>query len=201
MPWESSTGPEIRHSPRPICVCKPFPRKKASWALLKFAALWLAHRDLALRIDLFECRVRQQVFRTVLRDFAALNALILCLLSIQSTPRTMSGWPSVYSRVPFSRSTFQDKCKKFADKYIEHDFVVLFIDIILIKPQVYRHLLYNRLGTADDRLNVSPFQIRVDKIAIHPSTWITPDSIRCISYLGSGRKVSFKLHASTSSSS
>jgi hypothetical protein len=50
----------------------------------------------------------------------------------------------------------QDKCKKFADKYIEHDFVVLFIDIILIKPQVYRHLLYNRLGTADDRLNVLP---------------------------------------------
>ena len=49
----------------------------------------------------------------------------------------------------------QDKCKKFADKYIEHDFVVLFIDIILIKPQVYRHLLYNRLGTADDRLNVA----------------------------------------------
>jgi Arv1-like family len=52
--------------------------------------------------------------------------------------------------------TAQDKCKKFADKYIEHDFVVLFIDIILIKPQVYRHLLYNRLGTADDRLNVPP---------------------------------------------
>jgi hypothetical protein len=52
--------------------------------------------------------------------------------------------------------TFKDKCKKFADKYIEHDFVVLFIDIILIKPQVYRHLLYNRLGTADDRLNVAP---------------------------------------------
>ena len=50
---------------------------------------------------------------------------------------------------------FKDKCKKFADKYIEHDFVVLFIDIILIKPQVYRHLLYNRLGTVDDRLNVS----------------------------------------------
>lgn len=55
------------------------------------------------------------------------------------------------SLCPFNK---QDKCKKFADKYIEHDFIVLFIDIILIKPQVYRHLLYNRLGTADDRLNV-----------------------------------------------
>ena len=54
-----------------------------------------------------------------------------------------------------AKADLQDQCKKFADKYIEHDFVVLFIDIILIKPQVYRHLLYNRLGTADDRLNVS----------------------------------------------
>ena len=27
-------------------------------------------------------------------------------------------------------------CKRFADKYVEHDFVVLFIDLVLIKPQV-----------------------------------------------------------------
>jgi lipid intermediate transporter len=40
-------------------------------------------------------------------------------------------------------------CKRFADKYVEHDFVVLFIDLVLIKPQVYRHLLFNRLGNAD----------------------------------------------------
>lgn len=35
------------------------------------------------------------------------------------------------------------RCKRFADKYVEHDFVVLFIDLILVKPQVYRHLLFN----------------------------------------------------------
>lgn len=29
-------------------------------------------------------------------------------------------------------------CKRFADKYVEHDFVVLFIDLVLIKPQVCR---------------------------------------------------------------
>jgi len=58
-------------------------------------------------------------------------------------------------QIPRPKTDAEDQCKKFADKYIEHDFVVLFIDIILIKPQVYRHLLYNRLGTADDRLNVS----------------------------------------------
>lgn len=27
-------------------------------------------------------------------------------------------------------------CGKFCDKYVEHDFVVLFIDLVLIKPQV-----------------------------------------------------------------
>jgi lipid intermediate transporter len=63
-------------------------------------------------------------------------------------------------------------CKRFADKYVEHDFVVLFIDLVLIKPQVsrlscdfcslklsrfkvYRHLLFNRLGRADDKLDPS----------------------------------------------
>jgi hypothetical protein len=46
-------------------------------------------------------------------------------------------------------------CKKFADKYVEHDFVVLFIDLVLIKAEVYRHLLFNRLGRDDSRFDVS----------------------------------------------
>ncbi|KAI9704763.1 MAG: sterol homeostasis protein [Candelina mexicana] len=33
------------------------------------------------------------------------------------------------------RLTQCPRCKRFADKYIEHDFVVLFIDLVLIKPQ------------------------------------------------------------------
>ena len=33
------------------------------------------------------------------------------------------------------RLTQCPRCKKFADKYVEHDFVVLFIDLVLIKPQ------------------------------------------------------------------
>jgi hypothetical protein len=33
--------------------------------------------------------------------------------------------------------------------------VVLFIDLVLIKPQVYRHLLFNRLGRKDDKLDGS----------------------------------------------
>ena len=52
------------------------------------------------------------------------------------------------------RLTQCPRCKRFADKYVEHDFVVLFIDLVLVKPQVYRHLLFNRLGREDDAFDV-----------------------------------------------
>ncbi|KAI5801405.1 Arv1-like family-domain-containing protein [Peziza echinospora] len=48
------------------------------------------------------------------------------------------------------RLTQCPRCRGFADKYVEHDFVVLFIDLVLIKPQVYRHLLFNSLSGAGD---------------------------------------------------
>lgn len=37
------------------------------------------------------------------------------------------------------RLTLCPNCKRFADKYVEHDKVVLFIDLVLIKPQVSDH--------------------------------------------------------------
>ncbi|KAH7379465.1 Arv1-like family-domain-containing protein [Pyrenochaeta sp. MPI-SDFR-AT-0127] len=52
-------------------------------------------------------------------------------------------------------------CKKFADKYVEHDFVVLFIDLVLIKPPVYRHLLFNRLGRDDDEFDRSILRLGI----------------------------------------
>lgn len=39
------------------------------------------------------------------------------------------------------RLTVCRNCGRFCDKYVEHDFVVLFIDLVLIKPQVIRILL------------------------------------------------------------
>jgi hypothetical protein len=36
------------------------------------------------------------------------------------------------------RLTVCKNCGRFCDKYVEHDFVVLFIDLVLIKPQVRR---------------------------------------------------------------
>ena len=79
------------------------------------------------------------------------------------------------------RLTVCRSCGNFCDKYVEHDFVVMFIDLVLIKPQVglfishspervgtgtradgadrrfkvYRHLLHNTLMREHDRFDVS----------------------------------------------
>ncbi|PYI08216.1 FAD dependent oxidoreductase [Aspergillus sclerotiicarbonarius CBS 121057] len=50
---------------------------------------------------------------------------------------------------------------RFADKYVEYDFVVIFIDLVLIKPQVYRHLLFNRLGGDDNQFDRSIIRLGV----------------------------------------
>jgi len=44
------------------------------------------------------------------------------------------------------RLTQCPRCKRFADKYVEHDFVVLFIDLVLIKPQVGNYHLNCYIG-------------------------------------------------------
>ncbi|KAI0549102.1 Arv1-like family-domain-containing protein [Xylaria curta] len=53
------------------------------------------------------------------------------------------------------RLTVCRNCGRFCDKYVEHDFVVLFIDLVLIKPQVYRHLLHNTLMRDGDKFDPS----------------------------------------------
>lgn len=37
----------------------------------------------------------------------------------------------------------QDNCKQITDKYVERDNVLITIDLLLHRPQVYRHLLIN----------------------------------------------------------
>ncbi|CAM1511117.1 Fc.00g086300.m01.CDS01 [Cosmosporella sp. VM-42] len=59
------------------------------------------------------------------------------------------------------RLTVCRNCGHFCDKYVEHDFVVLFIDLVLIKPQVYRHLLHNTLMRDGDRLDPSIVRLGV----------------------------------------
>ncbi|EMR10572.1 hypothetical protein PNEG_01277 [Pneumocystis murina B123] len=62
-----------------------------------------------------------------------------------------------YSKNNF-RLTQCPLCKEFADKYVEFDYVIITIDLMLIKPQVYRHLLFNQLGTQDNHFN--PYIVR-----------------------------------------
>ncbi|KAJ1975317.1 sterol homeostasis protein [Dimargaris verticillata] len=52
-------------------------------------------------------------------------------------------------------------CHQFADRYVEHDAVIIFIDMMLHKPQVYRHLLFNR-----SHLNANGLSSTVLKLAV-----------------------------------
>lgn len=56
------------------------------------------------------------------------------------------------------RLTQCPNCKRFADKYVEHDFVVLFIDLVLIKPQVSICNSENILALTFSGLPPSPVQ-------------------------------------------
>ena len=49
---------------------------------------------------------------------------------------------------------YQHRCSQFADRYVEYEFVVIFIDMVLHKPQVYRHLLFNRINYFDSGFDV-----------------------------------------------
>ncbi|KAL2255247.1 hypothetical protein VTK26DRAFT_3758 [Humicola hyalothermophila] len=59
------------------------------------------------------------------------------------------------------RLTVCKNCGRFCDKYVEHDFVVLFIDLVLIKPQVYRHLLHNTLMKDEDEFSPSIIRLGI----------------------------------------
>lgn len=43
------------------------------------------------------------------------------------------------------RLTTCPACNKFADKYIEYDGVLIFIDLLLLRPSAYRHFVFNIL--------------------------------------------------------
>ncbi|KAG9101052.1 hypothetical protein FS749_010689 [Ceratobasidium sp. UAMH 11750] len=65
---------------------------------------------------------------------------------------------TVYQSVNNLRLEQCPECLAFADPYVEHDPLTLFLDLILLKREVYRHLLFNRsceprrLGTRDTHL-------------------------------------------------
>lgn len=99
------------------------------------------------------------------------------------------------------RLTQCPRCKRFADKYVEHDFVVLFIDLVLIKPQVYRHLLFNELKGNDGKFHVriasrSCMQKRLAELVIainHTPRHPTPP-FRRLPHMGPHRKALTPAH-------
>lgn len=38
---------------------------------------------------------------------------------------------------------FQENCDEVADKYVEYDIIIIIIDLVLLNPKAYRHILLN----------------------------------------------------------
>ncbi|KAI7943838.1 hypothetical protein MJO28_011366, partial [Puccinia striiformis f. sp. tritici] len=55
-------------------------------------------------------------------------------------------------------------CKKFTDPYIEQSSIILILDLFLLKPQVYYHLLYN------SNYSFQSFNSQVSQPAVPPTT-------------------------------
>jgi hypothetical protein len=141
--------------------------------------IWLVFQDLKIKLRHLRAAVMYQQGSLVHLHFAQQhslpNAMPICIECRYPVPQlyhssTSSKRPArpVSSNAPAPggeaarshagpgdvRLTQCPRCKRFADKYVEHDFVVLFIDLVLVKPQVYRHLLFNKLGREDDSFDV-----------------------------------------------
>uniref|UniRef100_K3X3J6 Protein ARV n=1 Tax=Globisporangium ultimum (strain ATCC 200006 / CBS 805.95 / DAOM BR144) TaxID=431595 RepID=K3X3J6_GLOUD len=52
-------------------------------------------------------------------------------------------------------------CNEVADKYVEYENILLFLEVMLLKPQVYRHMLYNLPDPMENRTVVKMFVILV----------------------------------------
>mmetsp|Transcript_61345 Transcript_61345/g.144761 ORF Transcript_61345/g.144761 Transcript_61345/m.144761 type:complete len:267 (+) Transcript_61345:189-989(+) len=57
------------------------------------------------------------------------------------------------------RLTICEFCHNVADKYVEHELVIIFLDLVLHKAQAYRHLIFNRMEYCESGLQTSDFQL------------------------------------------
>ncbi|TBU33585.1 Arv1-domain-containing protein [Dichomitus squalens] len=77
----------------------------------------------------------------------------ICTSCAASTPHLYTIYNSAYN----FRLEQCTSCQAFADPYVEHDNLTLLLDLILLKRDVYRHLLYNR-GLGARRAGDKPFR-------------------------------------------
>ncbi|PYH36189.1 sterol homeostasis protein ARV1 [Aspergillus neoniger CBS 115656] len=94
-----------------------------------------------------------------------LSARGIAQLIVEGVSYEQTGLPRLFKttteRLQSQRNNILPIPVRFADKYVEHDFVVIFIDLVLIKPQVYRHLLFNRLGGDDNQFDRSIIRLGI----------------------------------------
>jgi hypothetical protein len=50
-------------------------------------------------------------------------------------------------------------CNQLVDKYTEYDFVIIIIDLILHKSEVYRHLIFNRMSAYDTGIDYNTIKV------------------------------------------
>lgn len=68
------------------------------------------------------------------------------------------------------RLSLCEHCNNVADKYIEYDNVLLFIDLILIKPGAYRHTIYNVfLASSSNMRKVMAPKTKLNRSTTSPS--------------------------------
>lgn len=64
------------------------------------------------------------------------------------------------------RLTQCPRCQRFADKYVEYDFVVIFIDLVLIKPQVKLQFKPRKLTTDKSHKRFTDISSSTDSVAM-----------------------------------
>ena len=62
---------------------------------------------------------------------------------------------------PTIRMNHCKHCNQLVDKYEEYDFVIIMIDLILHKSQVYRHLIFNRMETYDAGIDLNLIKLAI----------------------------------------
>jgi len=66
------------------------------------------------------------------------------------------------------------QCKRFSDPYVEHDVLNLLLDLILLKREVYRHLVYNRGSQPRYVISTNPgvqLSVEEERIRLKRERW------------------------------
>lgn len=63
---------------------------------------------------------------------------VVCIECGEAAPRLLKIYNSDIIKLSYC-----DHCNKLVDKYVEFDPVIILLDVLLFKPQAYRHILFN----------------------------------------------------------